>query len=255
VSELVGGERKERVIVFLDLLGYSSILKNQEFYGWPILDDQIERAWNFITKFYSIVDEVTKGLGEEFKITGFSDSVFIVLEPLSSETLIDKNQLYMLSRILQELQGSCFEDNLPIRGGISMGFVAANRDLGSSNMNYFAGKAVEEAVNFEGSQEWVGIAFIPPDWISPEYKERYCKLLAWLDSKTPRTIVRWDVPTKKGLVNTYAITWAKPDEVRIRDFMEFEIGKHRYEDGKYRSSLRLAHKIMEKEDIDNPCQE
>jgi hypothetical protein len=245
---------EEMTIVYVDLLGYSAILGGKKFYSWGITEPPIERSWDFIKRFYEITDHVFGETSEETPVFGFSDGIFVILRCSSGEENIDIAQLSILLGKLQELLDECLKANLPLRGGISIGQCIPSPSLGFSGTNYLAGRVVQEAISFEKIQEWAGIAFFPPDWIKND-KKRYCKILTELQSYEQCPIERWDVPTKKGLVNTYVIAPKERSIEKLKEFMDFELKEGTYEDGKYRSSLRFLDNQSEEGGPSDPCQE
>jgi len=234
---------RERLVAYLDLLGYQAVFKGEKFKGhdWDNINNYNDRAWLFVSLFYEQLENAFKPtIFGDLQVIGFSDAVFLVLTAEDDEGL-EKAEVYLFCLRMQEFLDLCITKYLPIRGGISIGLVKARKDLGKSSLNYLAGLAVAQAVRMEAVQEWIGVSFVAPAQIEPEVRPRYCSLLEWLSSRNPSPIVRWDVPTKDGLAATYAIPCH-----RIRDAMDkttesrdFEKTKKRSEANKYRGTLSL----------------
>ncbi len=147
-----------------------------------------------------------------------------------------------------------------MRGGISFGRVRASEEFGNTGMNYLAGLAVKQAVTMEDIQEWVGISFIPPLWIDRSDQNRYCRMLSWLEGQETLVVKRWDVPTKRGIVATYAVTCENPGSLveKLMEHREFEKERTRpsTEDCKYRGSIHFLRSLLDEEleDDEQSCQ-
>ncbi len=161
---------------------------------------------------------------------------------------LDNSEIMIFCHKMSELLSTCIADYLPLRGGISIGQVKAREDFASSNMNYLAGLAVNQAVKMEEYQEWVGISFIPPREIKNlGNRQRYCSLLEWLSTQDKSPVCRWDIPTKGGLEATYTIIPIDVNEsiaktVEIRDF---EKERKSPEANKYRGTIQLLRFLVD----------
>lgn len=236
---------RERLIAFIDLLGYGAVLKGIKLKGhdeiWKIQNVN-ERAWLFISSFYEKFDALfSPDSFGDLRIISFSDAIFLVLTADGDKGL-DYSEIMVFCHKMSELLSICLADYLPLRGGISIGMVKAREDFAISNKNYLAGLAVNQAVKMEENQEWVGISFVPPREVeNSEMKQRYCNLLDWLSTQDKTPVYRWDIPTKYGLEATYSIIPSDvgTSTVRITEIRDFEKQRKSPEANKYRGTLQL----------------
>ncbi len=240
---------RERMIAFIDLLGYGTVLKGMKLLGPESIwgqENTNDRAWSYISLFYkNIADTFDPNAFSDLRLIGFSDGLFIVLTD-ESDTGLGRDEIITLCWKIQELLDLCTANYIPLRGGISIGSVKAEQTSRESNLNYFAGLAINQAVEMEQIQEWIGISFVPPKSMPAENRDHYCELLEWISTRNRSPVLRWDVPTKSGLEATYTIGFRNIADAihKIKETRDFEKEKAKGHENKYRGTLQLLRSLQ-----------
>lgn len=141
-----------KFVAFLDVLGYSELLKNNDIAYVRQLFEKI---------FKNLKNKNT--IGETYIDSGnLSSSTYDLNIQMISDSIIiwTKDDLYISLQILVEacttLIRTCFKEGLPLRGGISVGQFDAIESDDSYRISSIIGDAIINAHNIEKKQKWMG---------------------------------------------------------------------------------------------------
>lgn len=153
-STHMDGSNIQRLVAFLDLLGFSDLVSRHDF-------SAVLHAY-----FQQIRASVT-GLSERLRYVSFSDSLVIY----SSELSYDAAQELMCS-----VADLCFnlltKHQLAIRGSITTGSLSFYRN---DNDVVVAGPPIVEAYRYENQQDWIGVI------VTPRLIEKLPNLVSYAD--------------------------------------------------------------------------
>jgi hypothetical protein len=128
-------------VAFLDVLGFSSLVAGENA-AMKLQDyvNCIERAFEPSVEYCPV------------EYVAFSDSIVLTVQGDSEGALLS------MMRQSSRLMGLMLEKEIALRGAISHGFYFRESTVGGV---FVAGKAIIEAVEYETSQNWVGIMLAP----------------------------------------------------------------------------------------------
>jgi hypothetical protein len=141
VYDLQGGIMSTGYVAFLDVLGFSSLVSG---------DFHAERIDKYLECLSTIFNAKKGRPLVEYVV--FSDSLILT-------TMDDSDASFQaLAARCSCLFGALLENEIAIRGAISHGsFISSKTESGT----FVAGRAIIEAYQFEGKQDWVGIMVAP----------------------------------------------------------------------------------------------
>jgi hypothetical protein len=186
-----------KFVAFLDVLGFSVLLQNNDI---EYIHNIFKRVFQNLNN-RDMVGESHSVCGEEYSCTAdltiqmISDSIVIWTKDsshLSLSTLVSacNNLLY-----------SCLNEGLPLRGAISVGTLNSIQIDNPYNISSVIGNAITKAHNLEKSQKWMGCIIdqecfdvLGVDW--------------WQVIKGPKNeVIEYDVPYEKGVKNHLVLNW------------------------------------------------
>lgn len=176
-------------MAFVDILGIGSLMKN----NYTAAADKIEDLQEQIAITLRVFSDIS------LDIRSFSDSVFIS-RPLKFIVEESTGDLTDFCMFVSALMSNCLQQELPLRGAISIGkLIKHSRNL-VGRANFLSGRSVWETVKWEEKQDWVGIVFVPHEVVQEDnstslYYTRasyYVNALEILEGQG--LIVRYNVP-------------------------------------------------------------
>ncbi|BCA93817.1 hypothetical protein TUM19329_01780 [Legionella antarctica] len=205
---------QEKFIAFLDILGFSEFIKNNEHRTAiekyqcmirPMIDLSLTETAEQITKDSSWIEEVSKSDNYDNLEPKF-DNVILQCGAMSDSVLLSTpdntlRSLIILLATVRNLMAKLFFLGFPLRGAITSGWVTIDNQTPSSpNLNHHLaiGKPIVEAVDLEKKQKWSGCALhlSVTDCIGPA--------IVKLD---PTLITLYEVPLKDGVKLMPVVNW------------------------------------------------
>ncbi len=108
----VDSEDTEKMVVYIDTLGYGALLDGRQMLLPPILREiEYENIpFKYLEHFHNLFFEIfNEELGPNFRWTGFSDALFIVLESTDNPNL-NFQDVFTLCLKLGEFLSLCIEN-------------------------------------------------------------------------------------------------------------------------------------------------
>jgi|GEM_PF-1648364 len=182
----------KRAVAFLDILGFKNMIENLSI-------DEIALKYETMIKLISSFETNFSKEKSVFEYKPlckrfiFSDSIILIANDDTTDSFIDF--VGYARRILQ----FSIANQMPIRGAISYGDIYINEKI-----NVFLGKALTDAYELEGKQEWIGII------LNESIEERYSELFTNREKSIifDEILYKYNVPFKDGSFNSYrVINW------------------------------------------------
>jgi hypothetical protein len=174
--------RMEKYISFLDILGFSDIILDNNLEG---IMEKFKMVTGFIIPYSEFLGEwIATGnrdhqSNKKCSSFSFSDTFVLYTKDSSHESL---NNIIIATFLLTR---SLFAVGFPVRGALTKG----EADY-IPNTNHLIGKAIINAARLEKQQEWFGV-IISPDVLSKNNA-------AMLDEPTSQILAEYPVPFKNG---------------------------------------------------------
>lgn len=259
----------ERLLIYVDLLGFKRRVQNMPLedcvgalkallYGvyagairsaFRHAPHEIERFLNK-PNFRSEEHDLTFVKDDVKKQTGFntlllSDTLVLYSDSLRPDAPDFAKRVTSLIQVCRILMLTMFECGLPARGAAGYGEFHAD-----TTNSIFCGKALVEAYEVAESQEWIGLSICNSlekhvsALVNSFSFEEFTKAALshdWSMIRPDWEVIRYDVPSKTGLVSRWVVNWATAWNAGgpVRDdFFEEQLTGNRSADVKYENTLR-----------------
>lgn len=208
--------KKRGVVILLDALGIKGIWKNNS-------PTDVQRSWNtVIAKCSSLFNEL-RSVGISPTFNAFSDTVIITTTSSDMKNLVTKT-----TEVLIAAMGFAIKHDIFFRGCISIGEFFPDP-------NIVIGKAIDDAAQYYGMPEWVGISITPNS-------HKPINSISFRSEEKEKLFVPYDIPLKNTIEkNGLALNW--PPYVK-----NIERKSEGSSDGQNQTLIELIEKKIENSD-------
>jgi len=178
-----------RFVAHMDILGMSTLVKNNFDDAWGMLSDLVEVRDKARMHEYEFVETNERiKVFEKIHIVTFSDTLLLFT---AGETPVElKSLIVLVTEIFHKAICKC----VPVRAGLAAGEFRFNLDK-----SMYAGPALIDAYRAGESAQWLGIA------LSDSVSE--VAIAQNMKSTGSNVIVEWRVPLKDGEKQGYVVNW------------------------------------------------